>query len=86
MLRHGIPRDVVTALRAVSRSFRGWGGSTRVTRRLADGEALEFAGRTLRGASTVPGHSPSDTVFLDAADRTLLGRRPPARATSPPTR
>jgi glyoxylase-like metal-dependent hydrolase (beta-lactamase superfamily II) len=26
MLRHGIPRDVVTALRAVSRSFRGWGG------------------------------------------------------------
>ena len=29
MLRHGITRDVVTALRAVSRSFRGWGGSTR---------------------------------------------------------
>ena len=27
MLRHGISRDVVTALRAVSRSFRGWGGS-----------------------------------------------------------
>ena len=31
MLRHGIPRDVVTALRAVSRSFRGWGGSAPVT-------------------------------------------------------
>ena len=29
MLRHGIPRDVVTALRSVSRSFRAWGGSTR---------------------------------------------------------
>ena len=34
MLRHGIPRDVVTALRAVSRSYRGWGGSAPVDRRL----------------------------------------------------
>ena len=25
MLRHGIPEDVVTALRSVSRSFRAWG-------------------------------------------------------------
>jgi len=72
MLRHGITRDVVTALRAVSRSFRGWGGSTTVTRRLADGEALEFAGRTLEAIHR-PGHSPSDTVFLDRADGTLLG-------------
>ena len=71
MLRHGISRDVVTALRAVSRSFRGWGGSTQVTRRLADGEALEFAGRTLV-AFHRPGHSPSDTVFLDRDDGTLL--------------
>ncbi len=71
MLRHGITRDVVTALRAVSRSFRGWGGSTTVTRRLADGEALEFAGRTLEALHR-PGHSPSDTVFLDPADGTLL--------------
>ena len=29
MLRHGIPRDVVAALRSVSRTFRGWGGSAR---------------------------------------------------------
>ena len=71
MLRHGISRDVVTALRAVSRSFRGWGGSTTVTRRLADGESLEFAGRTLE-AMHRPGHSPSDTIFLDRADGTLL--------------
>jgi glyoxylase-like metal-dependent hydrolase (beta-lactamase superfamily II) len=71
MLRHGITRDVVTALRAVSRSFRGWGGSTAVTTRLADGEALEFAGRTLQALHR-PGHSPSDTIFLDRADATLL--------------
>jgi glyoxylase-like metal-dependent hydrolase (beta-lactamase superfamily II) len=72
MLRHGITRDVVTALRAVSRSFRGWGGSTEVTRTFGDGEALEFAGRTLEAIHR-PGHSPSDTVFLDRADGTLLG-------------
>jgi glyoxylase-like metal-dependent hydrolase (beta-lactamase superfamily II) len=71
MLRHGITRDVVTALRAVSRSFRGWGGAATVTRRLADGEELAFAGRTLRALHR-PGHSPSDTVFYDEADGTLL--------------
>jgi glyoxylase-like metal-dependent hydrolase (beta-lactamase superfamily II) len=71
MLRHGITRDVVTALRAVSRSFRGWGGAATVTRRMADGEELEFAGRTLRALHR-PGHSPSDTVFFDEADGTLL--------------
>jgi glyoxylase-like metal-dependent hydrolase (beta-lactamase superfamily II) len=71
MLRHGITRDVVTALRAVSRSFRGWGGATTVTRRLADGESLEFAGRSLQ-AFHRPGHSPSDTVFLDRDDGTLV--------------
>jgi glyoxylase-like metal-dependent hydrolase (beta-lactamase superfamily II) len=71
MLRHGIPRDVVTALRAVSRSFRGWGGTTAVGRRLADGELLEFAGRSLEVLHR-PGHSPSDTVFWDAARALLI--------------
>ncbi len=71
MLRHGIPRDVVTALRAVSRSFRGWGGSTAVSRRLPDGGRLEFAGRTLEVLHR-PGHSPSDTVFWDAERGVLL--------------
>jgi glyoxylase-like metal-dependent hydrolase (beta-lactamase superfamily II) len=72
MLRHGIPRDVVTALRAVSRSFRGWGGSAPVDRRLRDGEALEFRDRTLVALHR-PGHSPSDTVFWDEQRRILLG-------------
>jgi glyoxylase-like metal-dependent hydrolase (beta-lactamase superfamily II) len=72
MLRHGIPRDVVTALRTVSRSFRAWGGSARVDRRLADGEELPFAGRTLQALHR-PGHSPSDTLFWDEASGTLIG-------------
>jgi glyoxylase-like metal-dependent hydrolase (beta-lactamase superfamily II) len=72
MLRHGIPRDVVTALRAVSRSFRGWGGSTAVGRRMPDGSRLDFAGRSLEVLHR-PGHSPSDTVFFDADRALLLG-------------
>jgi glyoxylase-like metal-dependent hydrolase (beta-lactamase superfamily II) len=32
MLRHGVPSDVVTALRAVSASFRAWGCTVEVTR------------------------------------------------------
>jgi glyoxylase-like metal-dependent hydrolase (beta-lactamase superfamily II) len=72
MLRHGIPRDVVSALRTMSRSFRAWGGSAPVDRRLADGEALEFAGRTLQALHR-PGHSPSDTLFWDAERRVLIG-------------
>jgi glyoxylase-like metal-dependent hydrolase (beta-lactamase superfamily II) len=72
MLRHGIPRDVVIALRSMSRAYRAWGGSAPVDRRLADGEALEFAGRTLQALHR-PGHSPSDTVFWDAERHQLIG-------------
>jgi glyoxylase-like metal-dependent hydrolase (beta-lactamase superfamily II) len=72
MLRHGIPRDVVSALRTMSRSFRAWGGSAPVDRRLADGDALEFAGRTLQALHR-PGHSPSDTLFWDAERRIMIG-------------
>ncbi len=64
MLRHGIPADIVTALRAVSASFRGWGAPVEVTRTLAPGESIELRDRTLQVLHR-PGHSPSDTVFLD---------------------
>ena len=67
MLRHGIPRDVVTALRAVSRSFRGWGGAATgdapAGRRRGAGVRRPHAARRIHR----PGHSPSDTVFWDAA-------------------
>jgi glyoxylase-like metal-dependent hydrolase (beta-lactamase superfamily II) len=43
-----------------------------VHRRLADGEELAFAGRTLQALHR-PGHSPSDTVFWDAERRVLIG-------------
>jgi glyoxylase-like metal-dependent hydrolase (beta-lactamase superfamily II) len=71
MLRHGIPEDVVVALRSVSRSFRAWGARARVTRPLHDGERLRFRGRTLE-VQHRPGHSPSDTLFWDADRRILV--------------
>jgi glyoxylase-like metal-dependent hydrolase (beta-lactamase superfamily II) len=71
MLRHGVPTDVVTALRAVSASFRAWGCTVEVTRTLADGEELELRDRTLRVLHR-PGHSPSDTVFWDERRALLI--------------
>ena len=71
MHRHGIPEDVVLALRAVSRGFRAWGASATVTRPLADGSELGFADRTLHVLHRA-GHSPSDTVFHDPARGILV--------------
>jgi glyoxylase-like metal-dependent hydrolase (beta-lactamase superfamily II) len=72
MLRHGIPADVVTALRSVSRAYRGWGGGAPVAHPLPDGGTLEFAGRSLQVLHR-PGHSPSDTVFWDAERAVAIG-------------
>ncbi len=72
MLRHGIPRDVVIALRSMSRAFRAWGTAGEVTRPLADGSALEFAGRTLH-VHHRPGHSPTDTIFHDRERGVVIG-------------
>jgi glyoxylase-like metal-dependent hydrolase (beta-lactamase superfamily II) len=71
MLRHGVPSDVVTALRAVSASFRAWGCTVEVDRVLAEGEELKLRDRTLRVLHR-PGHSPSDTVFHDEARKLLI--------------
>jgi glyoxylase-like metal-dependent hydrolase (beta-lactamase superfamily II) len=71
MLRHGIPPEVVTALRAVSAGFRAWGSAVEVTRPLADGGELRLRDRTLKVLHR-PGHSPSDTVFHDEGRSILL--------------
>jgi glyoxylase-like metal-dependent hydrolase (beta-lactamase superfamily II) len=72
MLRHGISADVASALQSVSLAYRGWGAGASVSRALADGEAIEFAGRSLEVAFR-PGHSATDTVFLDRERRLLIG-------------
>ncbi len=70
MLRHGIPEDVVSALRTVSESFRAWGAKARVDRVLHDGDRIELRDRAL-DVHLRPGHSQTDTVFHDR-DRRLL--------------
>jgi glyoxylase-like metal-dependent hydrolase (beta-lactamase superfamily II) len=71
MLRHGIPEDVATALQSVSSTFRAWGSRAKVTRVLRDGEKLQLRDRELE-VHYRPGHSPSDTVFLDPERRMLI--------------
>ena len=78
MLRHGIPEDVVSALQSVSRAFRAWGARADVTPRPARRRDA-VAGATGRCAVLHrPGHSPTDTVFLDARPRHPDRGRPPA--------
>jgi len=71
MLRHGIPPEVVTALRAVSAGFRAWGSAVEVTAPLTDGGELTLRDRRLRVLHR-PGHSPSDTVLLDEERSMML--------------
>jgi glyoxylase-like metal-dependent hydrolase (beta-lactamase superfamily II) len=65
--RHG-----VSVARRQHRGALTYGERVDVTRRLADGELLEFAGRTLRVLHR-PGHSPYDTVLHDQERGLLLG-------------
>ena len=71
MLRHGIPEDVVFALRAVTRSFRAWGASCAVARRWPTAPAALC--RPCLARAPPPRHSPSDTVFHDEASGELIG-------------
>jgi glyoxylase-like metal-dependent hydrolase (beta-lactamase superfamily II) len=72
MARHGIPEDVRHALRAVAGGFRAWGAPVTVTRTLNEGDELQLRDRSLRVLHR-PGHSPSDTVFVDEERRLALG-------------
>jgi glyoxylase-like metal-dependent hydrolase (beta-lactamase superfamily II) len=71
MIRHGIPSDVVHALGSVSAAFRAWGAKAKITRPLRDGETIEMRDRTLE-VHFRPGHSPTDTVFLDRERKILV--------------
>ncbi|MGH2867576.1 MAG: MBL fold metallo-hydrolase [Solirubrobacteraceae bacterium] len=64
MRRHGVPVDVARALSMVGAAFRAFGSSGQVTRPLSDGDDLVVGDRTFRVLHR-PGHSPSDTIFVD---------------------
>lgn len=64
MRRHGVDADIVDVLHAVTRVNRHWGGSVEVDYALANGSTVELADWRLR-AVHAPGHSPTDTLFID---------------------
>ena len=69
---HGATPERRTAFLAVARSRRAYGGSGAVVDRvLVDGDVLEAGGHRLR-VIVRPGHSPTDTLFVDDASGTAL--------------
>ncbi len=79
MLRHGIPPEIVTALRAVSAGFRAWGSAVEVTRPLADGARVAAARPHAAGAAP-PRPQPLGHGLLRRGPLDPARRRPPDRA------
>jgi glyoxylase-like metal-dependent hydrolase (beta-lactamase superfamily II) len=72
MVRSGIERKVAATLRTMSAAFRVFGRGARIDRRLEPGDVVQAGGRRLRVLPR-PGHSPTDTVFLDQDAGLLVG-------------
>ena len=70
--------DMVTVLGATSRASAAGAGARPSRTSCTTARTLAFAGRAL-AAQHRPGHSPSDTVFWDAATGDADRRRPPDR-------
>jgi glyoxylase-like metal-dependent hydrolase (beta-lactamase superfamily II) len=71
MRRHGAPPEDVAAVAADLLVDVAFSEPVRVDRGIVDGDVVPFAARELR-VLHLPGHSPSDTVFLDERRRVLL--------------
>jgi glyoxylase-like metal-dependent hydrolase (beta-lactamase superfamily II) len=71
MLTHGIDPQVAEALRSMANLVRGWGASAPVADTFEAGDEVALRDRRL-AVFHHPGHSPSDTIFLDRATGTAL--------------
>jgi glyoxylase-like metal-dependent hydrolase (beta-lactamase superfamily II) len=72
MRLHGVEDSVVEVLRAVTRVNRHWGESVRIDNPLPSGAFVELRDMRLR-LQHVPGHSPTDTLFIDDAHKIVFG-------------
>jgi glyoxylase-like metal-dependent hydrolase (beta-lactamase superfamily II) len=70
MAAHGVPREVIAALRGSAGAVRAWGSVVGVEIELGEGEVVDLGSRHFELYER-PGHSPSDTLFFDR-DRGLL--------------
>jgi glyoxylase-like metal-dependent hydrolase (beta-lactamase superfamily II) len=72
MRRHGVDDETAETLNELSRSWRHVGGGVEVDRILVPGETVRAGGREL-AIEVRPGHSPTDTVFLEEGSGVLIG-------------
>jgi glyoxylase-like metal-dependent hydrolase (beta-lactamase superfamily II) len=72
MLRHGVDADARQTLDDISRSFRRYSEGVTVDAVVGDGAELVAGGRTFTVLER-PGHSPTDTIFLDVSDGLTIG-------------
>jgi glyoxylase-like metal-dependent hydrolase (beta-lactamase superfamily II) len=72
MVRHGVEEDSRHTLNQVSRGYRHYSAGVTVDEVVADGGSIVVGGRELQVFER-PGHSPTDTIFLDPADGLLVG-------------
>jgi glyoxylase-like metal-dependent hydrolase (beta-lactamase superfamily II) len=71
MRMHGVPEDVTRTLNEVSRAFRHFAQSVGADRLLAAGDRVTLGGREW-AVHVRPGHSPTDTILHDEAERVLI--------------
>ena len=83
MRRHGIDDDVRGTLDEISRSFRRYGEGAAVDVVVGDGDEFVAGGRAFT-AFERPGHSPTDTVFLDPGGLLVGGDHLLAKVSSNP--
>jgi glyoxylase-like metal-dependent hydrolase (beta-lactamase superfamily II) len=93
---HGVPEETVRVLRQISSAFTRFGASVDIARPLHDGDVIELGRRHLR-VEHRPGHSPTDTLFVEEDEQVafvgdhLIGhissnptiQRPPGRRADP---
>ena len=72
MRRHGLSGRVAEAMEQVAKAYRAYGDSVAATTLLRERDLIEIGGRSFTVYSR-PGHSPTDTVFVDASDGLTIG-------------
>src|SRR5215211_6805285 len=72
MIHHGVPDQVVADNEGFWDFLRGSSEDFGTDRRLADGERIRAGGRSLRVIAR-PGHSTTDTLFVDDRDALAFG-------------
>jgi glyoxylase-like metal-dependent hydrolase (beta-lactamase superfamily II) len=71
MRRYGTPDQLIEEVRTISRSFWSYGEAVDTDRRIRPGDVVNAGGQVLR-TLWHPGHSPTDSLFVDDVSRTAF--------------